>query len=336
MSFTRPWLATVGAFLLLAAPLAEGQTTMADKVARVGLLLYTDSLDQAPKLAAAFREGLRERGWVEGRNLVIEERSAEGKKEQLATLATELVRLKVDVIVAPTPWATVAAKTATATIPVVMIVVDDPVQAKLVASLARPGGNVTGLTAAVGAADIIGKQLELLTQSVPNLSRVTLLRDSTHPFAVSALGEAERAARSLRVQLQTVDVRGPDDFDSALVRMTKDRTGAIVAPPRMLLPHTQRLATLATKHRLPVIFGFRQSVEAGGFMSYGPDFTDLLRRVGTYVDKILRGANPGDLPVEQPTKFELVVNLKVAKALGLTIAVLAPAAERGRCPNHDG
>jgi ABC transporter substrate binding protein len=161
VSLTRPWLATAGALLLLAAPLAEGQTAMVDKVARVGLLLYTDSLDKAPKLAAAFREGLRERGWVEGRNLVIEERWAEGKKERLAKLATQLVRLKVDVIVAPTPWATVAAKTATATIPVVMIVVDDPVQAKLVASLARPGGNVTGLTAAVGAADIIGKQLEL-------------------------------------------------------------------------------------------------------------------------------------------------------------------------------
>ena len=218
----------------------------------------------------------------------------------MAKLATELVRLKVDVIVAPNPWATVAAKSATATIPVVMIVVDDPVQAKLVASLARPGGNVTGLTAAVGAADIIGKQLELLTQSVPNLSRVTLLKDPTHPFAASALGEAERAARSLRVQLQTVDVRGPDDFESALALMAQDRTGAIVAPPRMLLPHTQRFATLATKHRLPVIFGFRQSVEAGGFMSYGPDFADLLRRVGTYVDKILGAPTPAIFPSSSP------------------------------------
>jgi putative ABC transport system substrate-binding protein len=260
---------------------------------------------------------------VEGRNLVIEERWAEGKREGLAKLATELVRLKVDVIVAPNPWSTVAAKSATATIPVVMIVVDDPVQAKLVASLARPGGNVTGLTAAVGAADIIGKQLELLTQSIPNLSRVTLLKDPTHPFAASALGEAEGAARSLRVQLQTVDVRGPDDLESALARMVKDRTGAIVAPPRMLLPHAQRLATLATKHRLPVIFGFRQPVEAGGFMSYGPDFADLLRRVGIYVDKILKGANPGDLPVEQPTKFELVINLKQRK--------LSASRSRPRC-----
>jgi putative ABC transport system substrate-binding protein len=327
-SLTKAWLATTGAaLLLLAAPFAEGQTATTDKVARVGLLLYTSSLNQAPKLAAAFRQGLRERGWVEGRNLVIEERWAEGKTERLAKLATELVRLKVDVIVAPNPWATVAAKSATATIPVVMIVVDDPVQAKLVASLARPGGNVTGLTATVGAADIIGKQLELLTQSVPNISRVTLLKDPTHPFAASALGEAERAARSLRVHLQTVDVRSPDDFESAFALMVKAGTGAIVAPPRMLLPHAERLATLATKHRLPVIFGFRQPVEAGGFMSYGPDFADLLRRVGVYVDKILAGANPGDLPVEQPTKFELVINLKAAKALGLAVpaAVLARA-----------
>jgi ABC-type uncharacterized transport system substrate-binding protein len=327
LSLTRTWFPAAAALLLLALAVADGQTAMTDKVARVGLLLYTSSLTQAPKLAAAFREGLREHGWVEGRNLVIEERWADGNKERLAKLAMELVRLKVDVIVAPNPWTTVAAKSATATIPVVMIVVDDPVQAKLVASLARPGGNVTGLTAAVGAADIIGKQLELLTQTVPNLSRVTLLKDPTHPFAASALSEAERVARSLRVQLQTVDVRSPGDFESALALMTKHRTGAIVAPPRMLLPHTQQLATLAMKHRLPVIFGFRQSVEAGGFMSYGPDFADLLRRVGTYVDKILRGANPGDLPVEQPTKFELVINLKVAKALGLTIpaSVLARA-----------
>lgn len=276
MSLTRTWFPTAAALLLLAAPVAEGQTAMTDKIARVGLLLYTSPLNQAPKLAAAFREGLREHGWVEGRNLVIEERWAEGKEERLANLATELVRLKVDVIVAPNPWTTVAAKSATATIPVVMIVVDDPVQAKLVASLARPGGNVTGLTAAVSAADIIGKQLELLAQTVPNLSRVTLLKDPTHPFAASALGEAERAARSLRVQLRTVDVRGPGDFESALALMTKDRTGAIVAPPRMLLPHTQRLATLATKYRLPVIFGFRQSVEAGGFEK--PEAFPILHR----------------------------------------------------------
>jgi putative ABC transport system substrate-binding protein len=323
------WLAVAGALLLLAAPFAEGQTTMTDKIVRVGLLLYTRPLNEAPRLATAFREGLRERGWVEGRNIVIEERWAEGEKERLAKLAAELVSLKVDVIVAPTPWATVAAKNATTTIPVVMIVVDDPVQAKLVASLARPGGNVTGLTAAVGAADIIGKQLDLLTQSVPSISRVTLLKDSTHPFAASAVDEVERAARSLRVQLQTIDVRGPDDFESAFALMAKNRTGAIVAPPRMLIPHAERLATLATKRRLPVIFGFRQSVEAGGFMSYGPDFADLLRRAGTFVDKILRGANPAVLPVEQPTKFELVINLGVAKALGLTIpaSVLARADE---------
>ena len=231
----------------------------------------------------------------------------------------ELVHLKVDVIVAPNPWAAAAAKSATATIPIVVIVVDDPVQAKLVASLARPGGNVTGLTAAVGASDIIGKQLELLTQSVPNISRVTLLKDPTHPFAASARDEAERAARELRVHLQTLDVRGPEDFERAFALMLKDGTGAIIAPPRMLLPHAQRLATLATKHRLPAIFGFRQPVEAGGFMSYGPDFADLLRRVGIYVDKILRGANPGDLPVEQPTKFELVINMKAARALGLAL-----------------
>ncbi len=316
---TGTWLATAGALLLLTAPLlAEAQASRADKAARIGLL-GTTSRQRAPELWEAFRQGLRERGWVEGQNIVIEERWAEGKVERLTTLAADLVRLKVDVIVAPTPQAALAAKSSTTTIPVVMIVVDDPVRAGLVGSLARPGGNITGLTAAVDSAEIIGKQLELLTQTVPNLSRVALLRDPAHPLAGSTLGEAERAARSLRVHLQTVDVRGPDDFENAFAAMMKDRTGAILVPPRILLVHRHRLAALAAKHRLPAIFGFRQWVEAGGLMAYGPDFADLLRRVGTYVDKILRGATPADLPVEQPTKFELVINLKTARALGLAI-----------------
>jgi putative ABC transport system substrate-binding protein len=322
---TCAWRATAGVLLLLTAPVAQAQVVRADKVARVGLL-NTTSLDQAPELSKAFRQGLRDRGWVEGQNIVIEERSAEGK-DRLANLAAELVRFKVDVIVATNPWAASAAKSSTSTIPIVMIVVDDPVRAGLIGSLARPGGNITGLTAAVDAPEIIGKQLELLTQSVPNLSRVALLSDPTHPFAASSSGEAKRAARSLRIHLRTVDVRGPDDFDNAFAAMKRDRTGAILVPPRMLMGHRDRLATLAAKHRLPAIFGFRQWVEAGGLMAYGPDFADLLRRVGTYVDRILRGASPGDLPVEQPTKFELVINLKAAKALGLTIpaSVLARA-----------
>ena len=321
---TRAWFATV--LLLVTAQLAEAQAFKADKIARVGFLGGASG-QVAPELWEAFRQGLGERGWVAGQNIVIEERSSEGKVERFTMLAAELVRLNVDVIVAPNPWAASAAKHASATIPIVMIVVDDPVQAGLVRSLARPGGNVTGLTAAVDAADIIGKQLELLIQTVPNLSRVALLRDPTHPFAVSSVGEAERAARPLRVHVHAVDVRGPDDFENAFAAMRKDRTGAILVTPRMSLGHRHQLAALAAKHRLPAIFGFRQWVEAGGLMAYGPDFADLMRRAGTYVDKILRGANPRDLPVEQPTKFELVINLKAAKALGLTFpaSVLARA-----------
>jgi putative ABC transport system substrate-binding protein len=320
------WLAIAGALLLLTALPAGAQDARSGNVARLGVL-WASSRQSAPDLWEAFRQGLRERGWVEGQNLLIEERSAEGHPERLAKFAAELVRLKVDVIVAPNPWSAQAAKNATTTVPIVMIVVDDPVGAGLVASLARPGGNITGLTAAVGAEEIIAKQLELLTQVVPSVSRVALLRDPTHPFAAATVREAESAARSLRVQLQTIDVRGPDDFESAFAAIRRNRTDAILVPPRMLLPYRDRLALLASKHRLPAIYGFRQWAEAGGLMSYGPDFADLMRRMGTYVDRILRGTNPGDLPVEQPTRFELVINLKSARALGLTIpaSVLARA-----------
>jgi putative ABC transport system substrate-binding protein len=302
---------------LLAAPLAAEAQKEA-KVARIGLLGFT-SRDASLENLGAFRQGLRERGWVEGQNIVIEERWAEGKVERRAHLAAELVRLKVDVIVAPSHPAALAARDATTTVPVVMIAGDDPVRSGLVASLARPGGNVTGLTSAVDVG-IIGKQLQMLTELVPNLSRVAVLGDPAEPLTASVLSEAERAARSLRVRFQAVDVRGPDELERAFATMTSERAGAVlVGRAGIFFRHRSRLATLAAKHKLPAMFMDRRWVAVGGLMSYGADPLDLFRRVGTYVDKILKGAKPADLPVEQPTKFELVINGKTAKALGLTI-----------------
>ena len=242
------------------------------------------------------------------------------KYDRLPDLAAELVRLKVvDVIVAtPTPPAA-AAKNATGTIPIVMIAVGDPVGQGLIASLARPCGNVTGLSFSVGL-EIIGKQLELLKETVPKVRRVAILSNPANPFHPLAIKEVKVAARSLGVQLQLLEARGPNEFDGAFAAMAKERVGAllVVTDPLFFL-HRTRLADLAAKSRLPAAHGVREHVEAGSLMSYGPSLPDLSRRAATFVDKILKGAKPADLPVEQPTKFELVVNLKTAKALGLTI-----------------
>ena len=316
------------ALSLLAAPLAA-EAQQAAKVARIGYL--SPNLAASPHLREAFRQGLRDLGYVEGRNVVIEYRDAEGKVERLPALAAELVALKVDVIVAEggNTLVPLAAKQATRTIPIVFAAAADPVGSGLVTSLARPGGNVTGLSSL--GPELVGKRLELLTQAVPGVGRVAVL------WLPGALGErtekdmltgAEVAARALGVRLQFVEARGPADFDRAFSDMTRARAGALtVLPSNMFLREHRRLVDLAAKNRLPAVYTSREFVDAGGLMSYGANLTDLFRRAATYVDKILKGAKPGDLPVEQPTKFELVINLKTAKALGLTIppSVLARA-----------
>jgi putative ABC transport system substrate-binding protein len=302
---------------LLAAPLAA-EAQEAGKGPRVGFLGPRTRADAAPYLDA-FLIGLREIGWVEGKNIFIEYRWAEGRPERLPDLAAELVRLKVDVTLAGPTSASVAAKNATETIPIVMIAVRDPVGTGLIASLVRPGGNVTGVSGYAGL-EIVAKQLVLLKETVPKIRRVAILSNPANAYHQFAIREVNVAARSLGVQLQLLEARGPNDFDGAFAAMAKERVGALlVLSDAVLNSHRTRLADLAARSRLPAAYGVRESVEAGGLMSYGPSFLDLFRRAATYVDKILKGARPGDLPVEQPTKFELVINLKTAKALGLTI-----------------
>jgi len=302
----------------LAAPLAA-EAQPAGKVPRIGFLGGRTPSDTSP-LLDAFRQGLHELGWVEGQNIVLDYRFAEGRFDRLPDLAAEVVRLKVDIIVAAggTPTAA-AAKNATGTIPIVMIAVRDPVGTGLIASLARPRGNVTGLSDSAGL-EIVGKQLELLKETVPKIRRVAILSNPANLYHPLAIRELNAAPRSLGMQLQLLEARGPNEFDGAFAAMAKERVGALlVLADAMFNLHRTRLADLAAGSRLPAAYGWREYVEAGGLMSYGPSLRDLFRRSATYVDKILKGAKPGDLPVEQPTKFELVINLKTAKALGLTI-----------------
>jgi putative tryptophan/tyrosine transport system substrate-binding protein len=302
---------------LLAAPLAA-EAQQAGKVYRVGYLT-AGSVTANPRVLEAFRHGLRDLGWVEGQNIVIEYRSAEGRFDRLPDLAAELVRLKVDVIAAaPTP-AALAAKNATGTVPIVGVSLTEPVGLGLIASLARPGGNVTGVSYSVGT-DIFGKDLELLKEVVPKVRRVAVLSNPDGPAQPLTISNIKGAARSLGLQLLLLEARAPGDFDGAFAAMARERVGALfVVTDPMFIPHRARLTYLAAKNRLPSIFTQRADVEAGGLISYGPNFADMYRRAATYVDKILRGAKPADLPVEQPTTFELVINLKTAKALGLTI-----------------
>jgi len=308
------------ALSLLAAPLAA-EAQQAAKVARIGYL--SPNLATSPHLREAFREGLRDLGYVEGRNLVIEYRDAEGKVERLPALAAELVALKVDVIVAEggNTRVPLAATQATRTLPIVFASAADPVGSGLVTSLARPGGNVTGLSSL--APELVGKCLEQLKQAVPGVSRVAVLWQPGgfgERTEKDMLKEAEVAARALGVRLQFVEARGPEDFDRTFSDMTRARAGALtVLGSAMFFNERRRLVDLAAKNRLPAVYAQREFVDAGGLMSYGPDLADLLRRAATYVDKILKGTKSGDLPIEQPKKFELVINLKTAKALGLTI-----------------
>jgi ABC-type uncharacterized transport system substrate-binding protein len=293
------------------------------KVARIGYLV-TGSLASPEGRATvdAFRQGLRERGYVEGQSIVIEYRSADGRIERFPQLANELASLNLDLILAPNTPAARAVQRATTTIPIVAAVMGDPVGDGLVVSLARPGGNITGLTFL--GPELATKRLGLLKQALPNISRVAAL---WHPGAFGErttrdmLQATDAAAQSLAIELQLVEVRGADEFDRAFSAMTGNRADAVIVfPSTLLFTERKQIAELATKHRLPSIAQAREFAELGGLMGYGASIADLHRRSATYVDKILKGANPAELPVEQPTKFELVINLKTAKALGLTIA----------------
>jgi putative ABC transport system substrate-binding protein len=303
---------------LLTAPLAaEGQQPQ--RVPRIGYL--HPNLAASPHLAGAFRQGLRDLGYVENRNVVIEYRDAEGKFERLPAGAAELVALKVDVIVASGTLAALAAKHATGSIPIVFPTVGDPVTDGLVISLGRPGGNVTGLSNLTP--ELVGKCLELLKQAIPAVSQVAILwqpNGFVERTRQDVRKRSELAGRGLGMRLQFVEARAPEDFERAFSDMTRARVGAAIAvTTAMFVQQRRRLVDLAAKFRVPAVYGSRESVDVGGLMSYGPNLADSFQRAATYVDKILKGAKPGDLPVEQPTKFELVINLKTAKALGLTV-----------------
>jgi putative ABC transport system substrate-binding protein len=287
------------------------------KVPRIGFLSSLSPAVVSDRLEA-FRQGLRELGYVEGKNIVLEWRYAEGKTERLPDLAAELVRLKVEVIVTGGPAVNRQAKEATATIPIVMAFDNDPVGNGFAASLARPGGNITGLSTYYP--EISGKQLELLKEIVPRLSRVAVLGNSTVPGNAQALRETELAAGLFGVKLQYLDVRDPKDIETAFQAAIKGRANAVlVLGSQVVTSHPKQFVELAAKNQLPAIYWSPEFVEAGGLMTYSVSITDLFRRTATYVDKILKGAKPADLPVEQPMKFDLVINLKAAKQIGLTI-----------------
>jgi putative ABC transport system substrate-binding protein len=311
---------TVVQFALVASFLApsfwaEGQQP-ARKVPRIAILTGGSSLSDSTGIQA-FRRGLQDSGWIQGQNIMIEYRHADGKLDQLQKLAAELVASRVDVIVAQAPAAVRAAKSATNMIPVVMAHGGDPVAQGFVASLARPGGNITGLSNF--SAELSGKRLELLREAFPNASPVAVVWNPDAPGPALSFKELEVAAQALKVSLQPLQVRGPNDFQSAFQAAKRQSGSLVVIQDVVTVTYRKQIVELATKHRLPAIYMEEEWAEAGGLMSYGVDQTDLQYRAAIYVDKILKGANPGDLPVEQPTKFELVVNLKTAKQIGLTI-----------------
>jgi len=296
------------------------EAQQAGKVFRIGIL--TNALPGAPQVSRdweAFRKVLAENGWIEGRNIVTEYRWVEGRIERFPLLAAELVSLKPDLIVAVTGPAARAARQATTTIPIVMVYAFDPVGDGLVASLARPGGNITGLMFVVGP-EIVGKQLELLKEVLPKVSRVAVLFNPDTAAAPIFVRETQAAAQALAMKLQLLEVRNPGELEGAFAAMTKEGAGALlVLPLPFNFAHTRRIVDLAAESRLPAVYPFRESAEVGGLLAYATNAPDMYRRAATYVDKILKGAKPGDLPVEQPTKFELVINLRTAKALGLII-----------------
>jgi putative tryptophan/tyrosine transport system substrate-binding protein len=307
------WLA-LGAMLFALCMSAEAQQP---KLPRVGYLTAVSLSANAARIEA-LRQGLRELGYVEGKNIIIEWRAADGKPDRLPALAAELVRLKVDVIVTAGPLPTRAAKEATVTIPIIMAFDTDPVGNGFVASLARPGGNITGLSAL--SPEISGKQLELLKETVPKLFRVAVLWNSNEPANPQLLREIELAAGAFGVKLQYLDVLGSQDSETAFRSATKGRADAVLTLPSAVLNFQRKqIVDLAIKSRLPTIYYAPEFVEDGGLMTYSVSISDLFRRAATYVDKILKGAKPADLPVEQPKKFEFIINLKTAKQIGLTI-----------------
>jgi putative ABC transport system substrate-binding protein len=281
-----------------------------------------------PDLERALVEGLRELGWIEGKNVAFEYRYAENHADRLPDVAAELVHLKVDVIVAAGTLAPLAAKKATATIPIVMAPAGDPLRSGLVPSLAHPGGNVTGLSLMVP--DLGGKRLELLKELLPGISKAAILWNAANPYAADVFRETERAARTLRIDLQSLEVSNPDDFDTVFeAAKVQHPEGLITVEDPLTVAYRKQIVDFAATNRLPVVHGVREFVVAGGLIAYGASLSDLTWRAATYVDKILRGAKPADLPVQQPTKFELIINLKTAKALGLQVppSLLARADE---------
>ena len=307
---------------LLFALCFSAEAQQAKKVPQIGYLRFIEN----PLLDEAFRKGLRELGYVEGQNIHVEYRYAGGSLERVAELAAELVGLKVDVIVAGSTQSIDAARRATKTIPIVFPVTFDPVASGFVVSLARPGGNLTGLSTVNP--DVAAKRVELLKEIMPRISRVAVLRNPTNSGSQFVLKETEAGAKQLGIRLQTLEARGADDLEGAFRAATKEQAGALIVVVDVLFStQRKRIGDLGIKYRLPGIFDASQFAEAGGLMSYGTDLSDLFRRSATYVDKILKGAKPAELPVEQPTKFELAINLKTAKQIGLTIpgSVLAQA-----------
>jgi putative ABC transport system substrate-binding protein len=301
---------------LLTAPLAT-TAQQAGGTVTIGYLGNSSPSLEAT-LVDAFREGLRQLGYVEGQNLIIRYQWAEGQQERHAVLVRELVRLKPDILFTAGTPGTLAAKQATQSIPIVTAIAGDPVATGLVSSLAQPGGNVTGLSTLTPELD--GKRLELFTQAMPKLSRVVALLNPANPITPIAWKAIEPAAAALGVQLQPVEVRGPNDLDRAFATIREARPdGLIIVPDRFLLAYRAPIVRFMAEQRLPGMFPFREFVEEGGLLAYGPDYTDMYRRAATYVAKILKGAKPADLPMEQPTKFTLVINLKTAQELGLTM-----------------
>jgi putative ABC transport system substrate-binding protein len=311
MSRKTVWLVTI--LLFATGSLAEAQHP--GKPAKIGWLGSRSASAPAREL---FRRELHSLGYVEGKNIAIEYRYAEGRLEQLPTLADELIRLKVDVLLTPSTPAARAAKNATSKIPIVFYSGSDPVAAGLVDSLARPGGNITGFTTMMTV--LAGKRLELLKETISKLSRVAVLWNPQDPLSVQQWEESQLAARELGLQLHSMEVSSADQFDSAFKEATKANSAALaLMEGPFFFSHQRQIADLAAKYRLPAIYSYREFVASGGLMSYGADEAEPYRRAASYVDKILKGAKPADLPVEQPTKFELVINLKAAKQIGLTI-----------------
>jgi len=312
----RAFISTLAGGLLAAPFVAEAQ--QAGKIWRIGLLSYAASDSGGAARWKAFREQLRELGYVEGQNVFFESRWGDGQVGRLRGLAAELIDAKVDIMVTASSEAALAAKQATRSIPIVTATGGDPVKLGVVASLARPGGNVTGVFSLSN--DLVGKRLEFLKQLIPRVARVAFLRHSDNRASALNLRDAESAARPLGLVVQSVGVRGPKELDAAFGAMKRERADAvIVLEATAFFPDRQRIADLALMHRLPMAAQAREYAEAGALISYGTDYLDLFRRAAMYVDKILKGAKPADLPIEQPTKFELVINLRTAKALGLTI-----------------